>query len=216
MRTIAPPVMREPVTCCFDATPLTAWVACNDDKVHAIDLPTGTVHFTIGAFGGASGAFHRPAGIAFLNHEVFVCDLHNHRVQIFCAVSGRYLRKWGRRGGRSGRGHREFNLPWGICAAGGLLYITECANRRIQVITPGGVVVHTITLARAVQLGGISVDAEAGVVYVADAQKGQIHVLDRRGGAQAYSAARRREAVAGAPDGSWLRNERAWATEVEP
>ena len=217
VRTIAPPVMREPVTCCFDATPLTAWVACNDDKVHAIDLPTGTVHFTIGAFGGASGAFHRPAGIAFLNHEVFVCDLHNHRVQIFCAVSGRYLRKWGRRGGRSGRGHREFNLPWGICAAGGLLYITECANRRIQVITPGGVVVHTITLARAVQLGGISVDAEAGVVYVADAQKGQIHVLDRQvGGAQAYSVARRREAVAGAPEGSWLRNERAWATEVEP
>ena len=82
-------------------------------------------------------------------------------------------------------------------------------------ITPGGVVVHTITLARAVQLGGISVDAEAGVVYVADAQKGQIHVLDRRvGESQAYSVARRREAVASAPDGSWLRNERAWAAEV--
>ena len=85
-------------------------------------------------------------------------------------------------------------------------------------ITPGGVVVHAITLERAVQLGGVAVDYAAGVVYVADAQKGVVHVLDRRiGGAQALSTeAQRRQAVETAPEGSWLRGEKAWASDPEP
>ena len=55
----------------------TPQVACNDDRVHCLHLPSGNVRLTIGSFGGAVGAFHRPAGIAFVHDEVFVCDLHN-------------------------------------------------------------------------------------------------------------------------------------------
>ncbi len=47
-----------------------------------------------------------PGGLALHDHELFVIDAWNHRIQVFSQMTGRFLRCWGRSGRRDGEFER--------------------------------------------------------------------------------------------------------------
>ena len=127
--------------------------------------------YEFSSHGDAEGQLRLAAGIALSNDgsQVYVTDEHNHRVSIFDADSGDFVRAFGARGSEPG----EFNAPSGIAVdADDNLYITDQNNHRVQKVTPDGR--HLLTFGSAGSGDGelnmpwgISV-APDGSVYVAD------------------------------------------------
>ena len=187
--------------------------ACNDDKVHAIDLPTGTVHFTIGAFGGASGAFHRPAGIAFSTTR---CSSATSTTTA-CRSSARGAplpSEVGAPGWASGRGHREFNLPWASGRRRPALH-----HRMRQPPHPGDHPRRRRRPHRSPSRAPSSSEASPSTprrASTSPTRKGRS--MCSTAASEAHRRTRSRAAARRwrAPPTQWLRNERAWATEVEP
>ena len=207
---IAPPVMRERHGA---STPRRARRGWRGRRQGARDRAADQQRHTIGGGdaedrrGGRRGS-RSSAAIASSATSTW------HRVQIFCAVSGRYLRKWGRRGGRSGRGHcgsstcRGASAPPAACS-------TNAPTNASAVITPGG----APSSGHRSRAPSSSAAARRRRRRAAPASasrrraKRRQRARPRRGARSALgprAAARRWRR----PNGSWLRNERAWATEV--
>lgn len=133
--------------------------------------------------------FNRPSGIA-VNAEgtrIYVVDTggvssNEHRVRVFNAQTGEHLLDFGTRG----TGPGELNLPRDVTIGkGGLLYVVDGGNFRIQVYRPDGTFVQTF--------GGIgrqggqfsrpkeaATDAE-GNVYVVDTAFGNFQIFNPEG-----------------------------------
>ena len=170
---------------------------------------------------------HGAADVAFYakNNEIFVADGYfNRRVIVFDADTGRFKRMWGAFGNAptdpvdgknpaadlagDGAGPDQFNLVHSVRISNdGLVYVTDRANRRVQVFTPEGkylkqaftsrhyVVPSTLSgmafgkpirdLVETSLPGGsalgtaFSVDKEQRYLFVADRIRSQIAVLDR-------------------------------------
>ncbi len=74
-----------------------------------------TIHFELlKVIGGSSlsedGDMQLPSGLLLHDDELFVVDKWNHRIQVFHQRTGRFLRKWGRRGEQKG----EFIYPLAV------------------------------------------------------------------------------------------------------
>ncbi len=53
---------------------------------------------TFGSVGAGDGDLNLPTGLLLHGDELFLVDQWNHRIQVFHPGTGRFLRKWGRRG----------------------------------------------------------------------------------------------------------------------
>lgn len=80
--------------------------------------------------------FYFPSGIGInhINKKVYVCDRHNHRLQILnedLTFSSSF--------GSSGKGDGQFKLPRDVTFdSTGILFVTDSGNHRIQVFTTEG------------------------------------------------------------------------------
>jgi len=94
--------------------------------------PTGRHHCTIGAVGAttsptSSGGFddpcelQRPSGFLVLAGVLYVCDSGNHRIAMFCSVTGTFLRSFGGPGEAPGR----MRSPRHICFVRDHLVVAE-------------------------------------------------------------------------------------------
>jgi tripartite motif-containing protein 2/3/tripartite motif-containing protein 71 len=97
----------------------------------------------IKTIGGSSSTIHTESN---LNHPISICyndrldyiyvaDYYHHRIQIYNAESGDWIRSIGDNGGRSGKSNNSFHSPQGVCIDCNLdrLYIADTGNNRIQV-----------------------------------------------------------------------------------
>ena len=82
-----------------------------------------------------AGVLNSPHGLALSRSEceLLVADRDNHRVAVFDAVSGAFLRAWGS-GSGSGSGPGQFSRPDGIGLSpdGRLACVSEGGNHRVQ------------------------------------------------------------------------------------
>jgi DNA-binding beta-propeller fold protein YncE len=133
--------------------------------------------------------FNRPSGIAVdaEGTRIYVVDTGGistteHRVRVFDAQSGAHLLDIGTRG----TGPGELNLPRDVTIGnGGLLYVVDGANFRVQVFKPDGTFVRTFgSIGR--QSGQFSRPKEAatdadGNVYVVDTAFGNFQIFNPEG-----------------------------------
>jgi hypothetical protein len=156
-------------------------VWCTDDLDHCVRKFTrdGELLLTLGTPGAFSdtgatsvdyrdvrwsaGPFNFPTNVAIAGDgEIFVADGYgNARVHVF-APDGRLVRSWG----EPGCGPGQFHAPHGIAIdEGGVVYVADRENSRIQRFTPSGDLVDIWTdVARPCQ---VFIDGR-GIVHVAE------------------------------------------------
>lgn len=94
--------------------------------VQVFDLQTGKF---LRKFGGKVLSW--PKGLTVVNDtEVWVVENDKHKVFIFEKDTGKHIRTMG---SSQGTGDNEFNCPYDICVGGEEVFITDSANKRIQV-----------------------------------------------------------------------------------
>jgi DNA-binding beta-propeller fold protein YncE len=147
--------------------------------VYRIEAAHGRLLGTI----SAPDALHRPVAAAYdpAAAEVYVVDSATHDIKVFAAQAGTVRRVIGARGTEPG----EFNFPVDIAYDGGLLWVVDAGNGRVQVLTRDGKPVSCIG-----RLGdapgdlalpkSIAFDSE-GHVYVVDARFENVQIFDRAG-----------------------------------
>uniref|UniRef100_K3WQD8 Uncharacterized protein n=1 Tax=Globisporangium ultimum (strain ATCC 200006 / CBS 805.95 / DAOM BR144) TaxID=431595 RepID=K3WQD8_GLOUD len=174
-------------------------VAVSDTGNHRIslfDAGSGAFCCYIGAgFGHLEGYLDSPQGVAvYEKHQwLFVCDQHNHRVQVFDLVRDRFVRAFGRNGSKPG----EFHFPTGIAVCAALpqpdpkcklgshrdakILVADTGNNRLQVFAlparneeqefPVLMVldVHSTPFAYPLAPMGVHIEQRSGYLLVCDA-----------------------------------------------
>ncbi|MFK7998604.1 MAG: NHL repeat-containing protein [Polyangiales bacterium] len=127
---------------------------------HALRTPRGTIG---GAPSDAIGAFNYPIGLVHSDSSFFVLELGGARVQRF-DLSDRPVAAFG----EYGTGEAQFARPRDITlGAGGLLYIADSLNHRVQVFTQEGRFVRAIGSAETLNSArSVAIDAQ-GDVHIA-------------------------------------------------
>ena len=121
-------------------------------------------------------------GVYRFSNELFVADGYgNHRVAVFDANTGKFKRSWRANGGA------PFNIVHAIKVSnGGLVYVADRGNKRVQVFEPNGrfmqeVAIGADTPAMQTAAGlAFSRDPAQRFLYVADLGNNEIDVLDRQ------------------------------------
>jgi DNA-binding beta-propeller fold protein YncE len=102
----------------------------NEDGKDRIQVftPDGNFVREWGKYGEGPGEFHRPQGIALAGGRLYVTDVANHRIQVFEAADGRFVREWG-----------GVKYPYGISVDGdGNVLVAEYGSHRISKFAPDG------------------------------------------------------------------------------
>ena len=87
-----------------------------------------------GSKGSKPGEFNRPQGVKVHQNQVYVCDLHNNRIQLF-DLELMFITSFGTEG--SGQG--QYDRPVDLCFdSQGNMYVSEYGNNRVQVLDPHG------------------------------------------------------------------------------
>ena len=140
------------------------------------DLSTSVVSF--GKKGSGKGCFDYPYSVACdSTGNVYVADVHNHRIQVFTA-EGKFLRMFG----RYGKGRGELGYPIGVAIdTSDMVYVNENNNDRVSVFTSDGQFVTSFGRRRNgpgefARPCGVAVD-DCGVVYVCDGENGRVQVF---------------------------------------
>lgn len=147
---------------------ITGW----DHMVHKLRVNDGKDVLSWGGQGLKEGQFKYPDHITVLNEQLWVADCHNHRLQCFDA-NGKFIRAI--TGEKSKR--MRLRYPRGVTGDGGLLYVVD-GSRRLLVLTPMGESVGAFPLKGASELL-VGVSVARSRIFVADADKGRVHVLER-------------------------------------
>lgn len=138
---------------------------------------------------GAGARFNRPGGIVIdAADNLYVADRMNHRIRkVTPAGDVSTLAGSGATGATNGTGvAAQFNQPWGLTLAGGVLYVADTWNNQVRAVTLPAAVTSTLAGgltsgeadgvgadARFRQPTGIAADA-AGDLYVSDMLTGTI------------------------------------------
>ena len=123
----------------------------------------------------------RPAGLAFLNNQLFVADSQRHCIVVF-DLQGLYKSEFGRRG----NGQGEFNFPTHLAAdRESHLLVTDSLNSRVQIFNAQGKFLGLLgalgdTPGHFSRPKGLAADS-SGHVYVIDAIFDNIQVFDHAG-----------------------------------
>ncbi len=170
------------------------------NNVYAVDASSGSYLYKFdlngnlttkfGSFGSAKGQFGWPHGVAIdtTTGNIFVLDTGNNRVQIFDSNMAP-IGAWGMKGSAAG----QFNSPWGIAidaspsgqsaiSSGGMVYVSDTGNNRVQVFHPNGNYVASFGVPGALngqfnQPAGLAIDSK-GNLYVADLGNNRIQKFD--------------------------------------
>ena len=109
--------------------------------IHKFRLDDGEFISKFGEEGSDEGQFRHPAGLLVTqgNGLLFVCDRHNHRIQVF-QDNGKFFYEFGKFGHRYIQEPGTFNEPVDIAInkSETMLFVTDWRNNRVQMLTPGG------------------------------------------------------------------------------
>jgi len=87
-----------------------------------------------GSKGSKPGEFNDPKGVKVHQNQVYVCDFHNNRIQLF-DLELMFITSFGTKG--SGQG--QYDRPVDLCFdSQGNMYVSELGNNRVQVLDPNG------------------------------------------------------------------------------
>lgn len=142
---------------------------------------------TFGTAGAGAGQFQEPVGVAAdRKRRLFVCDRKLHRVSRWRPDAGGtsfvHEADWGKAGGGSGAGQREFNTPEAVAvdSRSGYVYVAESGNRRVQRLDAesGAHLAHWVhvynpALANPFNPAAVAADAR-GEVYAADVANARV------------------------------------------
>ena len=88
----------------------------------------------VGQKGSQEGEFNDPRGVTLFDNQVYVCDRHNHRVQVF-DLDLNFIRSIG----SHGKGRGEFSTPLDVkFDSAGNIYVADYGNARVQVMDTSG------------------------------------------------------------------------------
>ena len=91
---------------------------------------TGALIKRIGRTGRSEGEFADPRAVTVHNDQLYVCDIYNHRIQVF-DLDLNFVRSIG----SHGEGREEFDEPQDVWFdTAGNMYVAEWGNGRIQVL----------------------------------------------------------------------------------
>jgi len=150
----------------------TGGVESQNHRVRVFDAIEGKHLFDIGTRGSENGQFNLPRDAVFspYNHQLYVVDGGNFRVQVFDA-DGKFIRKFGDVGRRTG----QFSRPKGISVdRNGIVYVVDTAFGNVQLFSPDGKLLMFIgnrgnsdKPGKFMLPSGVDVD-EDGRVYIVD------------------------------------------------
>ena len=87
-----------------------------------------------GSKGSKPGEFNRPQGIKVHQNQVYVCDFHNDRIQVF-DLELNFITSFGTKGSGQGQYNRPNDVDFD---SQGNIYVSEYGNNRVQVLDPHG------------------------------------------------------------------------------
>ena len=106
---------------------------CNRHKLQKF-TSSGQLIKCVGQKGSKEGEFNDPRGVTLYNHQVYVCDCKNHRIQVF-DLNLNFVQSIG----LHGKGRRQLESPDDIkFDSTGNMYIAEYGNKRVQVLDSSG------------------------------------------------------------------------------
>ena len=117
------------------------------------------------------GELALPLGVCAHRGDIYVVDGHKHRISVFKASSGAFLRSIGGPGSKPG----QLKSPFGALVVRGMLVVTEAT--RVQVMTLDGVPRLTLEIPGAQNLSGLTADDDETCVYVCDTSRGCVYAL---------------------------------------
>ena len=126
------------------------YIYVTEGKEHCIQkfrLDNGKFISKFGQEGSKEGQFRHPAGLLVTqeNSLLFVCDRHNHRIQVF-QNHGKFFYKFGKFGNRYIQEPGTFNEPVDLTMnkSEQVLFVTDWRNNRVQVFKPNGEFIRQI------------------------------------------------------------------------
>ena len=119
----------------------TGFLYVTEGKQHCIQkfrLHDGKFIGQFGSLGSERGQFRHPAGLMITGNLLFICDRHNHRIQVF--QNDGFFYTFGEFGYRYTQEPGTFNEPVDITMnkSEQRVFITDWRNSRIQVFEPNG------------------------------------------------------------------------------
>jgi tripartite motif-containing protein 71 len=159
--------------------------AAADAAADAVPFPDGdpaTLPVLAGEWGGRGtlpGQFIEPSSVELANDGRVIVAGHEDRVQTF-TPDGDLLDIWG----SPGAGDGEFNHPHGLAvdhARGGIVYIGDQENHRVQVFTDAGEFVRLWTDDQFKHIHDVGIDPDSGDVYVGDYQLDRVQEFSPTG-----------------------------------
>ena len=93
----------------------------------------------VGQKGSNEGECDHPRGVTMHSNQVYVCDLYNHRIQVF-DLDLNFIQSIG----SYGEGKVEFDLPHDVAFDdNGKMYVADYGNKRVQMMESNGQFVRT-------------------------------------------------------------------------
>jgi hypothetical protein len=159
-------------------------VAVGDGGNHRVQVfdTDGTFRSAIGREGTGNGEFINPCCVAFgSNGRLYVADPGRGDIQVF-DQDGKFIRVIGSKGSGNGQFSR-LGVPF-VDPRGGNIWVPDFANRRVQVVTPGGEFVANYGTGqngnpRLAEVNGVVLDS-LGRMFIVDTSN-VVYVLDRQG-----------------------------------
>ena len=144
---------------------------CSDHKLQKF-TSSGELIKCVGQEGRKEGDFCIPHGVTLYNHQMYVCDSDNRRIQVF-DLDLNFIRSIGSRG----KGTGELDSPHDIkFDSTGNMYIADRGNKRVQVLDSSGHFIRLLGQEGEGRLSGpVSVLIADQYVYVSDF--GQHHIV---------------------------------------
>jgi len=130
------------------------------DEPHA-EKPSGVVL--------KPGGVAMPMGVCVVGDTLAVVDAHEHRLSLYSAASGAFLRNVGREGTAPG----ELRSAFDVVACNGRLVVGE--GQRLQVLACDGTPNQVVSLPEALSMTGLTTDGAH--VYVCDCPGGAVRSL---------------------------------------
>ncbi|MFQ5852010.1 MAG: 6-bladed beta-propeller [Candidatus Binatia bacterium] len=133
---------------------------------------------------GKKGELERPTGVAIdpTTNHLYVSDTRLHKIRVYDANNGEFVKEIGERGKEDG----QFNFPTNLFIRGDKLYVTDTGNFRVQLLDLEGNFIRNVgklgdrpgNLARP---KGVAADSE-NHIYVVDAAFDNFQIFDEKGG----------------------------------
>ena len=141
----------------------------SEDKVQKFNR-RGEVIKSVGKKGRSAGEFDWPYGVRYHNHQVYVCDSNNGRVQVFDSNLN-FVQSFGTRGDAPGQLKEPVDIDFD-CQAN--IYVLDCEEHRVLVFRENGQYWHEFGQNELGLPQGLCV--HDNYVYITDCKEGCCHV----------------------------------------